>query len=277
LDDEGRLAESVVGCDAVVHLAALAHQQGRAADRGLEFRRVNTEGTRLLARAAALGGVQKFVFISSIAAICTRSDSPVDDRTPCMPTDAYGCSKFDAEQALIAEFTASATDWCILRPPLVYGPGNPGNMRRLLRIMATGLPLPLASIHNRRSLMFVDNLVDAILSVLQHAGVVRSTYVLSDGSDFSTPELVRALAAAAGSRARLLAVPVSALSMLGRAADALHALLGKSLGIDSTAIDRLVGSLPVDGTRFRRSFGWHPPVGPDQAFQQMGRALSEAR
>jgi nucleoside-diphosphate-sugar epimerase len=277
LDDERRLAESVAGCDAVFHLAGLAHQPGRDANRTAEFRRINTEGTRLLARAAARGGVRKFVFVSSIAAVCTRSDLPVDDRTPCTPTDAYGCSKFEAEQALVVELKDSATDWCILRPPLVYGPGNPGNMRRLIWLIGTGLPLPLASIRNRRSFMFVDNLVDAMLSVLRHEGMVRSTYVLSDGSDFSTPELARALAAATGCRVRLLAMPVSALTVLGRAGDAVHALLGRSLGIDSTAIDRLVGSLPVDGSRFRLCFGWHPTVGLDQAFQQLGRALIETR
>jgi nucleoside-diphosphate-sugar epimerase len=275
LDDERRLAESVAGCDAVVHLAGLAHQPGRAANRAAEFCRINTEGTRLLARAAARGGMRKFVFVSSIAAVCTRSDRPVDDRTPCIPTDAYGCSKFEAEQALVAELNDSGTDWCILRPPLIYGPGNPGNMRRLIQLMGTGLPLPLASIRNQRSFMFVDNLVDAILCVLRHEGVVRSTYVLSDGSDFSTPELVRALAEAAGCRVRLLAMPVSVLKVLGRAGDAVRALIGRSFGIDSTTIDRLVGSLPVDGSRFRRSFGWHPPVGLDRAFRQMGRALGQ--
>jgi nucleoside-diphosphate-sugar epimerase len=277
LDDERRLAESVAGCDAVVHLAGLAHQPGRAANRAAEFLRINTEGTRLLARAAARGGVRRFVFVSSIAAVCTHSDTPVDDWTPCAPADPYGCSKFEAEQALVVELKDSATDWCILRPPLVYGPGNPGNMRRLIRIMDSGLPLPFASIRNRRSFMFVANLVDAILCVLRYEGAVRSTYVLSDGSDFSTPELVSALAAAAGYRVRLLAIPVSALMILGRAADAVHALLGSSLGIDSTAIDRLVGSLPVDGSRFRVFFDWHPPVDLDHAFQQMGRALVETR
>jgi nucleoside-diphosphate-sugar epimerase len=272
LDDEARLASATAGCDAVVHLAALAHQPGLTAQCAPEFRRVNTEGTRLLARAAARSGVARFVFVSSIAAVCTRSDAPVDDQTPAAPTDVYGCSKFEAEQALLAELGNAQTDWCILRPPLIYGPGNPGNMRRLLTLMATGLPLPFASIRNRRSFMFVDNLVDALLKVLRHAGAVRSTYVVSDGSDFSTPELVSALAIATGRRARLLAVPISVLQSLGRAGDAVHALLGKSPGIDSIMVDRLVGSLFVDGIRFRQAFDWQPPVSAEQAFERMGRA-----
>ena len=272
LDEERRLAESVAGCDAVVHLAALAHQPGLAASLEPEFHRINTEGTRLLARAAARGGVRRFVFISSIAAVCTGSEAPVDDGTQCAPTDAYGRSKLDAEQALAAELRGSAADWRILRPPLVYGPGNPGNMRRLLQLMSSGLPLPFGSIRNRRSFIFVDNLVDAILSVLRHEQAVRSSYVLSDGSDFSTPDLVRALAAAAGRKARLWPVPVSWLAVLGRAADAVHAVLGRPIGIDSIAIARLAGSLSVDGIRFRRTFGWIPPVAVDQALRQMGGA-----
>lgn len=212
LDDAGRLGESVAECEAVIHLAALAHQPGSAASREQEFIRVNTQGTRLLARTAASGGVRRFIFVSSIAAVCTRSDVPVDDATPCTPTDAYGRSKLEAERALADELHASATDWCILRPPLVYGPGNPGNMQRLLQLMDTGLPLPFASIRNRRSFMFVDNLVDAVLCVLRHPAAVRSAYVLSDGSDFSTPDLVRALAASARRRARLVGMPVYGLS-----------------------------------------------------------------
>jgi nucleoside-diphosphate-sugar epimerase len=278
LDDEHRLAESVAGCDLVVHLAALAHQPGRAdARREAEFRRVNTDGTRMLARAAAHAGVRRFVLVSSIAAVCTRSEAPVDDVTACTPTDAYGRSKFQAEQVLAAELKDSATDWCILRPPLVYGPGNPGNMRRLIRLMSMGLPLPFGSIRNRRSFMFVDNLVDAMLKALRHEDAVRSTYVLSDGSDFSTPELVMALAAATNCRVRLLPIPVSALTLLGRTGDAFQALLGRPLGIDSTAIDRLVGSLTVDGSGFCRYFGWRPPIAVDQAFQQMGRVLLETQ
>ncbi|HZO22101.1 MAG TPA: NAD-dependent epimerase/dehydratase family protein, partial [Steroidobacteraceae bacterium] len=258
-------------CDAIVHLAGLAHQQASTASRLPEFLRINAEGTRLLARSASRARVRRFVFVSSIAAVRTRSDTPVDDSTPCAPTDAYGCSKLEAERALLGELKNAPTDWCILRPPLVYGPGNPGNMRRLLQLMSSGLPLPLASIRNRRSFIFVDNLVDALVRVLRHPPKVCSTYVLSDGSDFSTPELVTALAAAAGRRVRLFPVPVSVLGMLGRAGDAAGALLDKTVGL-STAVDRLVGSLPVDGTRFRQSFEWHPRINPDAALRQTARA-----
>jgi nucleoside-diphosphate-sugar epimerase len=277
LNDERRLAESVAGCDAVIHLAGLAHQPVGSANLTAEFRRINIEGTRFLACAAARSGVRKFVFLSSIAAICTRSDTPIDDGTPCAPVDSYGCSKLEAEEALVLQCKDSETDWCILRPPLVYGPGNPGNMRKLMWLISTGLPLPFGSIRNRRSFIFVDNLVDAMISVLPHQGVVRSTYVVSDGSDFSTPEFVRALSKAAGRSARLLAIPVSALTFFGRVGDAANFLFGSSIGLNSNAIDRLVSSLPVDGSRFRDYFDWHPPVGIGLAVEQTGQAFAAPR
>ena len=272
LDDERHLEEAVAGCDAVVHLAALAHQSD-AHKRVAEFLRVNTVGTRLLARAAVNAGVRRFVFVSSIAAVCTRSDEPVNDLTAPAPTDIYGRSKLEAERALVAQMAGAACDWCILRPPLVYGPGNPGNMRRLLKIMASGWPLPLGAIRNRRSLMFVDNLNDALRTVMRHQRVVRSAFALSDGSEFSTPELVLALAGAAGVRVRLLNIPIPMLTVLGRLGDTARALSGRSLGLDSTAVDRLVGSLEVDGARFRQFFHWTPPVALDSALQQTAQAL----
>ena len=125
--------------------------------------------------------------------------------------------------------------------------------------------------------MFVDNLVDAMVTVLRRERLGRSTYVLNDGSDFSTPNLVRALAAAAGCRDRLVPFPVSALRIVGYAAGGLGALMGRPLVIDSAGIDRLVGSLHVDGSRFRREFGWQPPIGIEQAFRQMGDSLSGNR
>lgn len=270
LDEERPLNQAVAGCDAVIHLAGLAHHPQLVAIDSPLLHRVNAEGTRLLARAAAQGGVRRFIFVSSIAAVCTRNDTPVDDSTPCSPTDAYGRSKLQAEHAVEAECAAHDTDWCVLRPPLVYGPGNPGNMRRLLQLIDTGLPLPFASIDNRRSFLFVDNFVDAMLCVLRHALAVRSTYVVSDGGDFSTPGLVRALAAASGRPARLFALPLWTLTALGRAGSALQALLGRSPGVDAAMVDRLVGSLSIDAGRFARVFGWQPPISPPQALARLG-------
>ncbi len=192
LEDETILEQAAAGCDSVIHLAALAHQRGSAADRTAEFMRVNAEGTRRLARASARAGVRRFIFVSSIAAVCTRSEAPVDEQTPCAPTDPYGGSKLAAEAAVLTELQGPGTDWCILRPPLIYGPDNPGNMQRLLGLIAPGWPLPFASIHNCRSFAFIDNLVDALVAVLEHERQVRAIFVFGDGSDLSTPQLMTA-------------------------------------------------------------------------------------
>jgi len=204
------------------------------------------------------------VFMSSIS-VYGRGAQRIDERAPLAPEDDYGRSKLLAEQALESELSDGATDWCILRPPLIYGRGCPGNMPRLQRLVASGVPLPFAAVHNRRSFMCVDNLIDAVLKVLQFPGKVRAAYVLSDGSDFGTPELLRALAAGSGRPLRLMSVPVRWLRALGRAGD----LAADTLRIpvpDSRAIDSLVGSLLVDSARFRDVFAWQPPLGGVEAF-----------
>jgi nucleoside-diphosphate-sugar epimerase len=265
----------VADIDAVVHLAALAHQMGAAgAGRWPEFRRINVDGTRVLARACRSAGVRRLIFMSSIAAVCSESSDAVNERTAALPQDDYGRSKFEAEDALKSELMESVTDWCILRPPLVYGPNNPGNMGRLLKLIGSGVPLPFGSIRNRRSLIFVDNLVDAVLTVLRTPSEVRETYVLSDGNDFSTPELISALAAVTERRARLVNVPVGFLKWFGYAGDALQRILGVYTGVDSYSIERLVGSLVVDGSLFRDTFDWRPPVGRLRALELTCRALS---
>jgi nucleoside-diphosphate-sugar epimerase len=267
LDSEPALREAVVGCDVVVHLAALAHQTGKAAaGRWAEFERVNVESTRLLAKTVRSLGTRRLVFVSSVAAVCSQSDVSVDEQSLPRPDSDYGRSKLDAEHRLQQELDGSGADWCILRPPLVYGPGNPGNMARLMGLIERGLPLPFASIRNRRSFIYIDNLVDALAIVICHPVQIRSTYFLNDGSDFSTPELTVALAAAAGRRIRLLPVPVGVLRLLGRLGD----VLGPNTGLDSYSVDRLVGSMPVNGEGFRSAFSWHPPVGSAEAIRITG-------
>jgi nucleoside-diphosphate-sugar epimerase len=273
LDSEPALRDAAAGCDAVVHLAALAHQTGKSAGgRRDEFERVNVESTRLLARTARSLGTHRFVFVSSVAAVCSHSEVCVDELTPARPDTDYGRSKLQAEQALQKELLDGVTDWCVVRPPLVYGPGNPGNMSRLMRLIERGLPLPFGSIRNRRSFIFLDNLVDALATVVTHPGEIRSIYFVGDGSDFSTPELVVALAAAACRPTRLLHVPVGILRLLGRMGDGIERLLGVSAGIDSYSVDRLVGSMAVNGALFCRSFNWQAPVAWADALRITGSA-----
>jgi nucleoside-diphosphate-sugar epimerase len=271
LDSPSALREAATGCDVVVHLAALAHQTGKAAaGRATEFEHVNVESTRILARTAASLGMRRLVFLSSVAAVCSHSDTAVDEQTPVRPDTDYGRSKLQAERVLQEELQGGTTDWCILRPPLVYGPGNPGNMGRLMRLIGSGLPLPLGAIRNRRSFIFIDNLVDALATVVAWQADIRSVFFLSDGSDFSTPELIAALAEAADQRTRLLNVPVSLLKLLGWTGDLLEYLPGVSSPIDSYSVDRLVESMQVNGTRFCTTFHWRAPIGGAEALRQTG-------
>jgi nucleoside-diphosphate-sugar epimerase len=251
--------------DAVVHLAALVHQGGSSAERRwAEFERINVAGTRALARACRTAGVRRLVFLSSIS-VYGRGSQRLDEQAPLAPQDDYGRSKLLAERALEEELSSATTEWCILRPPLIYGRDAPGNMPRLQRLVASGLPLPFGAVRNRRSLMCVDNLVDAVITVLRFAGEIRGAYVLSDGSDFATPELLRVLAVGSGRRLRLLAVPVFWLRALGHLGDALARGLCVHAVPSSREIDSLVGSLCVDSTRFRQSFAWRPPLGGIEA------------
>ena len=245
--------------EVVVHLAALAHQMGWNRRRE-EILRVNVDGTRAIARACRTAAVRRLIFASSIAAVCTTSEVPVDDQTPAAPQEDYGRSKLEAENALKAELIGGATDWCILRPPLVYGPGNPGNMRRLMKLVDSGLPLPFGSIHNRRSFIFVDNLVDAIVTVARHPNDIRATYVLGDGSDYGTPELVAELAAVRERSGRVVRMPLMVLRLAGRLGDLMGRVFRMPISVDSYSVNRLLSSLAVDGTRFCESFKWRPPV-----------------
>jgi nucleoside-diphosphate-sugar epimerase len=274
-DPEAAWHEAVSGCDVVIHLAALAHQIGRsAAGRSAEFRHVNVELTRSVARASLAARVKRVVFVSSIAAMCSHSEERVDESRSCEPQDDYGRSKLEAERILDSELSGSVVDWCILRPPLIYGPGNPGNMARLLRLTGSGLPLPLGAIHNQRSFMFIDNLVDAIISVVAHPREIRAAYVVGDDSHFSTPQLVSALAAAGGRTVRMVVVPVGLLKLAGRLGDFAGHMLGMNTGIDSYSVERLTSSLPVSSERFRREFSWRPPVDVQSAIARTGKAAT---
>ncbi len=252
--------EALAGVQYVVHLAALAHQVGKKGMGRLdEFMRVNAAGTRRLAeQSQEAGTVRRIVYMSSIGAVRSLSDQRITAATPCQPDTDYGKSKLAGELA-IQETLRDKPDWCVLRPTLVYGPGNPGNMARLLKLVQTGLPLPLASIDNRRSFIFVGNLVDAITTMLMHPSASRKTFLVSDGQDVSTPGLIRILADQAGLRVRLVPLPVGVLRLIGKAGDGLESLLGLSTGLDTYSVERLIGSLTVDSTAIMHEIGWSPP------------------
>jgi len=234
------------GVDSVVHLAARTHvMRDTAADPLAEYRRINVSGTQALAEAAQAAGVRRFIFLSSIkvngGGTTLRPYSETD--APC-PEDAYGVSKREAELALRA--AAADMETVILRPPLLYGPGVKGNFLRLMRAIERGMPLPLGSIHNHRSLLYVGNLVDAIMLSLDHPAAAGQTYLVADNEGISTPELIRAIAAAMHRPARLLPLPLPLLRFAGAITD------------KSAAVSRLLGSLQIDSNKIRRELGWQP-------------------
>ena len=249
------------GVEVVFHLAALAHQLGvRDGSRAVEFDTVNHFGTRRLAEVALVTpGVRRIVFLSSVAAVSSFADRPVDLRTIPSPVDDYGRSKHAAEVALADVLSDGPPDWCTLRPPLVYGPGNPGNMGRLQRLVKTGLPLPFGALHNRRSFVYVGSLVDALLTCASHPAASRRTFFVTDGEVLSTPELARRIAEGRGVRSRLVSVPLAWLRLAASAGDAVNRILGRSVGIDTYALDRLAGSLEVDGSEIERVLDWRRP------------------
>lgn len=246
---------ALAGVDCVVHLAARTHVlDERSVDPLVAYRRVNVEATRHLAQQAAAAGVRRFVFLSSVKVNgeSTAGRGPFNDDDPPRPENPYGISKREAEDVLRTIAARSAMELVILRPPLIYGPGVKGNFLLLLRLIDRGVPLPLASVDNRRSLIYIGNLVDAILACIDKPAAARKTYLVSDDEGVSTPTLIHKLTAAMDRPSRLLPCPPTLLN-LGAA------LLGRS-----ALAARLTGSLVIDSSRIRHELGWHPRYTLDQ-------------
>jgi len=240
--------DALAGVDTVIHLAARVHvMDDPEADPLVVFRRVNVEGTARLAREAARAGVGRFVFVSSIKVCGEESAAAYTPDSSPNPTDPYGISKWEAEQALRKIEAETGLGVVVIRPTLVYGPGVKANFLKMMKTVSRGIPLPLASIANRRSLIYVGNLVDALATCAVHPEAVGQTYLLSDGEDVSTPQLIRLTAMALGAPVRLFPLPVSFMRLAGR-------LTGKG-----DAVNRLTGSLTVDSSKIRSELGWKPP------------------
>ena len=240
--------EPLAGVDTVIHLAARVHiMDDHSANPLDEFRKVNVDGTLKLARDAANAGVKRFVFISSIKVNGEENSTVYTPDSLPNPTDPYGISKWEAEQGLQRLAAETGLEVVVVRPTLVYGPGVKANFLNMLKVIQRGIPLPLAAIKNKRSLIYVGNLVDALTICATHPAAKGRIYLVSDGEDVSTTDLIRLAAAALGSPARLFHVPHALLQMAGR-------LTGKT-----AAIDRLTGSLAVDISRIRSELDWEPP------------------
>jgi nucleoside-diphosphate-sugar epimerase len=264
IDDTTDWQDALAGCSIVIHLAARAHVMAETAENPIaEFRRINMDGTLNLARQAAKHGVRRFIFISSIgvngAETFARPFSAGDLAAPHSP---YAISKHEAELALKALAVETGLEVVIVRPPLVYGPGAPGNFSAMMRWLRRGVPLPLGAIHNQRSLVALDNLVDLIITCLTHPAAANQTFLVSDGQDVSTTELLRRMGKAMNCPAHLIPVPAG---LLMQAA----ALLGKR-----DMAQRLCGSLQVDIQKTRQLLGWNPPLTLDQGLKKAAKGLA---
>jgi len=251
------------GINVVVHLAARVHvMNDQSADPLSDFRKTNVDGTLNLAKQAALAGIQRFVFISSIKVNgeSTPLGQPFHADDEPMPMDAYGLSKREAEDALRQLAVETGMDVVIIRPPLVYGAGVKANFLNMMRWLDKGIPLPLGAIHNQRSLVALDNLVDLIITCITHPTAANQTFLVSDGDDMSTSQLLRRMARALGKSARLLPVPAwllqSGASLLGK-----HAVA-----------QRLCGSLQLDISKTRQLLNWTPPISVDEALRKTAQA-----
>lgn len=264
VDGETVWAEALQGVDWVVHLAARVHvMRDTAADPLAAFRRTNTAGTARLAAAAAASGVKRLVFISTIKVngeATPDPEVPFSEADPPRPGDPYALSKWEAEQALHRVAAETGLPFVIIRPPLICGPGVKGNLLQLMRWVRRGIPLPLGRVANRRSLLGLSNFVDLISCTLGHPRAAGETFLAADARPLSTPELIRAIAAAMGRRARLFDVPVGWLRLGAR-------LVGRP-----DILERLCGSLVVSAAKAHDLLGWRPPWSTDD---ELGRAVQD--
>lgn len=258
IDGQTNWVSALQGIDVVIHLAARVHvMSDDAADPLAEFRRINTVGTEHLARCAAASGVKRLVYVSSIKVNGeqTKEDHKFSEIDTPAPQDPYGISKWEAEQALHRIAHETGLEVVIVRPPLVYGPGVKGNFISLLAAIDRGIPLPLAGAGNARSLLYVGNLVDALIACATHPAAVGQTYLVSDGEAVSTAILVDKIAQSLERGSRAFYFPPGLL----RAA---AALLGRS-----AQVDRLFGSLQVSDGKIRRELSWSPPYTLEQGLR----------
>jgi len=268
IDAETDWRGSMSDGDVVIHLAARVHiMNDDSTDPLSEFRKVNTEGTLNLARQASESGVKRFIYLSSIkvngeSTKAGESFSPDDE---FISDDPYGLSKYEAEQDLLALAAETGMEVVIIRPPLVYGPGVKANFSSMMKWVNKGVPLPFGAVHNKRSLVALDNLVDFIIHCISHPKAANEVFLISDGYDVSTTELLQKVAKAFGKRAFLIPVPVSLMKFAAR-------LLGKG-----DVSDRLFGSLQVDSSKVLELLGWKPVITMDDELKITAEAYLNER
>ncbi len=261
----GDLRTAFQGAEVVIHLAGVAHRlHASAVEELAAFRSVNVMGTRAAVEAAADAGVRRVLVASSVKAVGDATSIPWTEDTPPHPTDPYGRSKLEAEEAALEIGRRAGLEVVILRFPLVYGPDAPANVRRLIGLVARGWPLPFGAVRNRRSTLYTGNLVAAVERLTDQPGLGGETFFVADGVDLSTPELIRSIAEGLGRPARLVSVPALLLRAGGIALDLLHRAAGFPL--NSSDLERLTGSLCVSTRKLEERTGFLPPFAPRPAW-----------
>lgn len=250
--DDRALAQAMDGVQVVCHLAGRAHVTAPRRQQQSDFDAVNVDGSRRLARAAFRVGAARMVFVSSIGAVgsASRPGHPLGENDPCRPSTAYGRSKRRAEVVLREEADRHGAELIIIRPPLVHGPGAPGNLALLSRLVARGVPLPMAGVENLRSLIHVRNLARVLAAAVTVPEAAGRTFHVRDGADYSTPQIIAAAGWSAGRRARLFRAPLPAVRAIA------------AIGGRSAAFEQLTGWLQVDDRCVRRVLGVQPEAFP---------------
>jgi nucleoside-diphosphate-sugar epimerase len=257
LEPDADWSDALKGQDVIIHAAARAHiLRDEVPDPLAEYRRVNVEGTLNLARQAAQAGVRRFIFVSSIGVNGSVSRKPFTELDNPNPSDPYAQSKWEAEQGLWSVHKETGLEIVIVRPPLVYGPSAPGNFGTLVKWVQRGIPLPLGAIDNDRTFVALDNLVDLIITCIEHPAAANQVFLAGDGQNLSTTQLLRGVGSAMGKPARLIPVPAGIL-MFGAS------LLGKK-----DVAQRLLGSLPVDISKARNVLGWEPLLSVEEGLRR---------
>ena len=263
------LSQTLEDCEYIIHCAGKAHVMNKK-DKLDDYNLVNTEFTKNLAIQAAKAGVKRLVFLSSVKVNGESTDEVSDNivvkyqknkvfthsHLP-KPEDPYSISKFEAEKLLWKVSIKTGLEVTVVRMPLVYGSGVKGNLERLIKFVKSGLPLPLGRVQNQRSMIGIDNLVDLLIRCIEHPDAAGKTFLVSDGEDLSTPDLINHIASSMGRRARLFDVPIFLLKIAG-------CVLGKK-----KEIDRLIGSLKIDNSYTREVLNWTPPVSVTEGIRRM--------
>ena len=268
LESADNLDHLTTGCDAIVHLAGRAHvmSDDPATSESL-YLSANVDVTKKLAQSASRTGVKRMILMSSVKVNgeSTTIDNPFTSQDTPNPQDPYGRSKTQAEQALWDVTSTSELEGIVIRPPLVYGPGVRANFASLIGIVNRGIPLPLGSIHNKRSFVSIDNLIDCIATALQSSNAAGQTFLVSDGNDLSTPELIRSIASALHKSPMLIPFPPALLKLAATTA-------GKR-----GAYDRLCGSLTVDIALTKQNLSWTPPFTVQDSLQRTVDAIMKSK